>query len=80
MVSQHHADSVNQKYAKDELKQWQLALQAYRLQQWDTSNQYLQELIAINPSNMMYAFYLRRIALLRLQSLDLSWDGTSDFS
>ncbi len=77
---QSHADGVSQKYEKVELEKWQLALQAYRLQQWDVSNQYLQELIAINPSNMMYAFYLRRIALLRLQSLDSSWDGTSDFS
>ena len=77
---QRQSDGVSQKYEKVELEKWQLALQAYRLQQWDVSNQYLQELIAINPSNMMYAFYLRRIALLRLQSLDSSWDGTSDFS
>ena len=77
---QRDVDGVSQKYEKVELEKWQLALQAYRLQQWDLSNQYLQELIAINPSNMMYAFFLRRIALLRLQSLDSSWDGTSDFS
>ncbi|NLH34393.1 MAG: adenylate/guanylate cyclase domain-containing protein, partial [Lentimicrobium sp.] len=80
-IGSHNTDdNVNQKYEKDELALWQLALQAYRLQQWDISNRYLKELIAINPSNMMYAFYLRRIALLRLQSLDSSWDGTSDFS
>jgi len=77
---QSQSDGVSQKYEKVEIEKWQLALQAYRLQQWDVSNQYLQELIAINPSNMMYAFYQRRIALLRLQSLDSSWDGTSDFS
>ena len=78
--AQNTNDIVNQKYEKDELLLWQFALQAYRLQQWDISNQYLKELIVINPSNMMYAFYIRRIALLRLQSLDSSWDGTSDFS
>ena len=77
---QRDADGVSQKYEKVEIEKWHLALQAYRLQQWDISNQYLQELIAINPSNMMYAFYLRRIALLRLQPLNPSWDGTSDFS
>ena len=74
-IGSHNTDdNVNQKYEKDELALWQLALQAYRLQQWDISNQYLKELIVINPSNMMYAFYIRRIALLRLQSLDSSWD------
>ena len=62
-----------------ELSLWNLALQAYRAQNWDHSEQYLHRLIDINPKNALYPFYVRRIALLRLHEPGPAWDGTSSF-
>ena len=63
----------------DELTLWNLALIAYRAQDWDQSQKYLQQLMGINVKNTLYAFYARRVALLRLNKFDAAWDGTSDF-
>lgn len=62
-----------------ELALWNLALKAYRSQDWDHSEQYLHRLMDINKKNALYPFYARRIALLRLHELGPSWDGTSSF-
>ena len=62
-----------------ELSLWNLALQAYRAQNWDHSEQYLHRLMDISPQNALYPFYARRIALLRLHELGPDWDGTSSF-
>ena len=62
-----------------ELSLWNLALQAYRVQNWDHSEQYLYRLMDINPKNALYPFYVRRIALLRLHEPGPAWDGTSSF-
>ena len=62
-----------------ELSLWNLALQAYRAQNWDHSEQYLYRLMDINPKNALYPFYVRRIALLRLHEPGPAWDGTSSF-
>ena len=63
----------------EELALWTLALTAYRAQDWDQSQQYLQQLMGMNVKNTLYVFYARRVALLRLNTFDAAWDGTSDF-
>ena len=62
-----------------ELAIWSLALQTYRAQAWELCDQYLHQLMHINPKNALYSFYSRRIALLRLQTLGPAWDGSSNF-
>jgi hypothetical protein len=62
-----------------ELMLWNQALQAYRAQSWDICSAHITQLIGINPKNSLYAFYARRIALLRLHSPGVAWDGTNDF-
>ena len=62
-----------------ELALWNLALQAYRGQDWELCGEQLHQLIGINPKNALYSFYARRIALLRLHPPGPAWDGSSNF-
>ena len=75
----HLLESPQPAAVTHELALWNLALQTYREQAWELSDEHLHQLMHINPKNALYSFYSRRIALLRLQTLGPAWDGSSNF-
>lgn len=62
-----------------ELALWNLTLQAYQAQAWAQCGEYLHQLRGVNPKNALYAFYDKRVALLRLHPPGAAWDGSSNF-
>ena len=62
-----------------ELKMWSLALQAYRMQNWDECDVQLLNLQRLNANNYLYQMYAERLALLRLAPFDPEWDGATNF-
>jgi adenylate cyclase len=64
---------------RDELAQWQAALQHYRAQDWDAVEAALAALMERYPECDLYAVYRERIAALRGALLPTDWDGVNTF-
>jgi adenylate cyclase len=64
---------------RDELAQWQAALQHYRAQDWDAADATLAALMERYPECGLYAVYRQRIAALRGALLPSDWDGVNTF-
>ena len=63
----------------DELREWSLALAAYRAQDWDTAEATLAKLQRIAPGHGLYALYAERIAEHRKSPPPADWDGVTTF-
>jgi len=61
-----------------ELKDWQLALQAYRAQQWDEVEVLLHRLENVTP-RFIYQLYAQRVVHLRQHPPGEGWDGVTTF-
>ena len=62
-----------------ELKEWGLALKAYRDQAWDTCDVHLLNLQRMNAQKYLYRLYAERVASMRLLPFDPEWDGATNF-
>ena len=62
-----------------ELSVWNLALQAYRDQQWAQCDVQLLKLQGINAHKYLYQLYAERVLSMRLQPFDPDWDGATNF-
>ena len=62
---------------RDELRQWQLALRAWRAQDWDACDVHLLNLQRQNAKKVLYRLYADRVASRRQLPLDPAWDGTT---
>lgn len=62
-----------------ELKQWALALKAYRDQAWDECDVHLLNLQRMNAQKYLYRLYAERVASMRLLPFDPEWDGATNF-
>jgi adenylate cyclase len=63
----------------EELRQWQLALQAWREQDWDPCEHHLHNLRRQNEKKVLYRLYAERVALARQHPPHPMWDGTTHF-
>jgi adenylate cyclase len=61
------------------LTQWHAALQSYRLQEWDKSQRILEELLILDTDTKLYAYYLDRIAVYRINPPPIDGDGVTKF-
>lgn len=62
-----------------ELKEWALALRAYRDQVWDACDVHLLNLQRMNAQKYLYRLYAERVASMRLLPFDPEWDGATNF-
>ena len=62
-----------------ELKQWQLALKAWRTQNWDACETHLGELSRRNAKKVLYRLYADRVVSMRLTPPPRDWDGSVSF-
>ena len=62
-----------------ELKQWQLALKAWRTQNWAACETHLGELLERNAKKVLYRLYAERVASMRLSPPPADWDGSMSF-
>ena len=62
-----------------ELREWQLALHAYRARDWDAASMSLGRLLAVNPACGLYGVYLQRIQEKRRNPPPSDWDGVTVF-
>ncbi|MBC7599252.1 MAG: adenylate/guanylate cyclase domain-containing protein [Polaromonas sp.] len=62
-----------------ELKEWGLALKAYRDQAWDACDVHLLNLQRMNAQKYLYRLYAERVASMRLLPFDPEWDGATNF-
>lgn len=62
-----------------QLKQWELALTAYRAQQWDQAEDLLKSLQQAQPECRLFGVYLQRVADYRLEPPGPDWDGVKKF-
>lgn len=62
-----------------ELKEWALALKAYREQAWDDCDVHLLNLQRMNAQKYLYRLYAERVASMRLLPFDPGWDGATNF-
>lgn len=62
-----------------ELKQWQLALKAWRTQNWDACETLLGELSRGNAKKVLYRLYADRVVSMRLTPPPKDWDGSVSF-
>lgn len=62
-----------------ELKEWVLALKAYRDQAWDACDVHLLNLQRMNAQKYLYRLYAERVASMRLLPFDPEWDGATNF-
>ena len=62
-----------------ELAQWEQALSAYRLQQWERSLGLLIQLLESNPQSILYALYAGRVKEFQLHPPPFNWDGAINF-
>ena len=62
-----------------ELKEWGLALKAYRDQSWDACDVHLLNLQRMNAQKYLYRLYAERVASMRLLPFDPEWDGATNF-
>jgi adenylate cyclase len=63
----------------EELRQWHLALQAWREQDWDPCEHHLHNLRRQNAKKVLYRLYAERVALARQHPPHPMWDGTTHF-
>lgn len=79
----HLADLVDEllrrQQACGELKEWALALRAYRGQAWDDCDAHLLNLQRMNAQKYLYRLYAERVASMRLLPFDPAWDGATNF-
>lgn len=69
---------LDQKHAA-ELREWGLALRAYRDQAWDACDAHLLNLQRMNAQKYLYRLYAERVASRKLLPLDPAWDGATNF-
>jgi len=62
-----------------ELKEWALAIKAYRDQAWDDCDMHLLKLQRMNSQKYLYRLYAERVASMRLLPFDPRWDGATNF-
>ena len=62
-----------------ELREWALALKAYRDQNWDDCDVHLLNLQRMNAQKYLYRLYADRVASMRLLPFDPEWDGATNF-
>ncbi|MDI1272050.1 CHASE2 domain-containing protein [Polaromonas sp.] len=62
-----------------ELREWTLALRAYRDQAWDDCDVHLLNLQRMNGQKYLYRLYAERVASMRLLPFDPDWDGATNF-
>lgn len=62
---------------RDELRQWQQALRAWRAQDWDACDVHLLNLQRQNAKKVLYRLYVDRVASRRLLPVDPTWDGAT---
>ncbi|MDP2451633.1 MAG: adenylate/guanylate cyclase domain-containing protein [Polaromonas sp.] len=62
-----------------ELREWVLALRAYRNQAWDDCDVHLLNLQRMNAQKYLYRLYAERVASMRLLPFDPEWDGATNF-
>ena len=62
-----------------ELKEWVLALKAYRDQAWDDCDVHLLNLQRMNAKKYLYRLYAERVASMRRLPFDPAWDGATNF-
>lgn len=62
-----------------ELKSWDLALAAYRSQDWDQFDVQIANLRQLNADKYLYQLYAERVASLRLMPFNAAWDGSTSF-
>ncbi|MDZ7910106.1 MAG: adenylate/guanylate cyclase domain-containing protein [Gemmobacter sp.] len=62
-----------------ELKQWQLALKAWRTRDWDACEAHLGELQRRNAKKVLYRIYAERVGSMRLAPPPPDWDGSITF-
>jgi adenylate cyclase len=67
------------KQLASELKEWALALKAYRDQAWDACDVHLLNLQRMNAQKYLYRLYAERVASMRLLPFDPEWDGATNF-
>lgn len=67
------------KQTAGELKEWALALKAYRDQSWDDCDVHLLNLQRMNAQKYLYRLYAERVASMRLLPFDPDWDGATNF-
>ena len=63
----------------EELTAWELALKAYRAQDWDQCDVQLLNLQRFNAKNYLYRLYSERVASMKLLPFDPEWDGATNF-
>ena len=68
-----------EKVVSDELKEWALAIKAYREQAWDACDVHLLNLQRMNTQKYLYQLYTERVASMRLLPFDPEWDGATNF-
>ena len=62
-----------------ELREWQLALHAYRARDWDAATMSLGRLLAANPACGLYGVFLHKIEEKRRNPPPSDWDGVTVF-
>ena len=62
-----------------ELKLWELALKAYRAQDWDQCDVQLLDLQRLNAKKYLYQLYAERVGSMRSLPFDPEWDGATNF-
>ncbi|WP_096666107.1 CHASE2 domain-containing protein [Polaromonas sp. AET17H-212] len=67
------------KQVGSELREWALALRAYRDQAWDDCDVHLLHLQRMNAQKYLYRLYAERVASMRLLPFDPAWDGATNF-
>jgi adenylate cyclase len=72
------ADQLTARQAS-ELTSWNAFLNAYRKQDWPTSEMLLQGLQTQNPTKQLYQLYAERVASRKLLPFDPTWDGAASF-
>jgi adenylate cyclase len=65
--------------ARQELKLWDLALQAYRAGDWDVADTTLNRLLAPSPERVLYRLYSERVAAFRAAPPPANWNGITAF-
>ena len=63
----------------DEIQLFQEALQLYRKQRWDASEQRLIKLARAARQSQLYSTFIRRIEYLRANPPGAGWDGAFTF-
>ena len=62
-----------------ELRSWDLALAAYRSQDWEQFDAQMGNLRQLSPDKYLYQLYAERVASLRLLPFNAEWDGSTSF-